>query len=196
MGPAEVREHCAVDGAGKSLLRAAMQAHQSGSADERAGVPSHIEAGAHDRRPGREPPHRGPARRRGDPVPATADALILPRARCAIDECLERRQRMSTSISIHDIDDETAARQGTMAVRAILLDTNAYAAFKRSSPDAIEIIRRAPVIVANPIVLGIVGLMALPLVVTLLCGLRHLAPVRAVSEPAPVARASGVPARS
>jgi len=26
-----------------------------------------------------------------------------------MDECLERRQKMSTSISIHDIDDETAA---------------------------------------------------------------------------------------
>jgi hypothetical protein len=38
MRPAEVHEHCVVDGAGKSLLRAAMQAHQSGSADERAGV--------------------------------------------------------------------------------------------------------------------------------------------------------------
>jgi magnesium chelatase family protein len=31
MGPTEVREHCVVDAAGKSLLRAAMQAHQSGS---------------------------------------------------------------------------------------------------------------------------------------------------------------------
>lgn len=41
-----------------------------------------------------------------------------------------------------------------MAVRDILLDTNAYSAFKRNSPDAIEIIKHAPVIGINSIVLG------------------------------------------
>ncbi len=38
MGPAEVREHCVVNYAGKWLLRVAMQARPAGSADERAGV--------------------------------------------------------------------------------------------------------------------------------------------------------------
>jgi predicted nucleic acid-binding protein len=41
-----------------------------------------------------------------------------------------------------------------MAVREILLDTNAYSAFKRNAPDAVEIIRHAPVIGINSIVLG------------------------------------------
>jgi tRNA(fMet)-specific endonuclease VapC len=41
-----------------------------------------------------------------------------------------------------------------VAVRDILLDTNAYSAFKRNVPDAIEIIRYAPVIGINSIVLG------------------------------------------
>ena len=41
-----------------------------------------------------------------------------------------------------------------MAVREILLDTNAYSAFKRNVPDAIEIIRHAPVIGINSIVCG------------------------------------------
>lgn len=41
-----------------------------------------------------------------------------------------------------------------MAVREILLDTNAYAAFKRNVPDAVEIIRHAPLIGINSIVLG------------------------------------------
>ena len=41
-----------------------------------------------------------------------------------------------------------------MAVRNILLDTNAYAAFKRDVPDAVEIIRHAPSIIINSIVLG------------------------------------------
>ena len=41
-----------------------------------------------------------------------------------------------------------------MAVRQILLDTNAYAAFKRNLPEAVELIRRAPLIGINTIVLG------------------------------------------
>ena len=39
-------------------------------------------------------------------------------------------------------------------MRSILLDTNAYAAFKRGEPQAIEIIRHAHVIGINSIVLG------------------------------------------
>jgi hypothetical protein len=39
-------------------------------------------------------------------------------------------------------------------VRAILLDTNAYAAFKRGLPDAVEVIAHAPRIGINSIVLG------------------------------------------
>jgi hypothetical protein len=50
MGPAEVRVYCEVDSAGKSLLRAAMQAPRlRGLAYERAGLPSHLETGANDR---------------------------------------------------------------------------------------------------------------------------------------------------
>ena len=41
-----------------------------------------------------------------------------------------------------------------MAVREILLDTNAYTAFKRNVPEAVEIIRHAPIISINSIVLG------------------------------------------
>jgi tRNA(fMet)-specific endonuclease VapC len=41
-----------------------------------------------------------------------------------------------------------------VAVREILLDTNAYSAFKRNVPDAIEIIRHVPVIGINSIVVG------------------------------------------
>ena len=41
-----------------------------------------------------------------------------------------------------------------MAIREVLLDTNAYVAFKRDLPDAIEIIRHAPLIGLNSIVLG------------------------------------------
>lgn len=41
-----------------------------------------------------------------------------------------------------------------MAVRNILLDTNAYSAFKRNVPDAVEIIRHTPLIGMSSIVLG------------------------------------------
>jgi predicted nucleic acid-binding protein len=41
-----------------------------------------------------------------------------------------------------------------VAVRQIVLDTNAYAAFKRNLPEAVEVIRRAPLIGINTIVLG------------------------------------------
>jgi tRNA(fMet)-specific endonuclease VapC len=41
-----------------------------------------------------------------------------------------------------------------VAVRQILLDTNAYAAFKRNLPEAVELIRRAPLVGINTIVLG------------------------------------------
>ena len=41
-----------------------------------------------------------------------------------------------------------------MAIRDILLDTNAYAAFKRNAPEAVEIIRHAPLIAINSVVLG------------------------------------------
>ncbi len=41
-----------------------------------------------------------------------------------------------------------------MAIRPILLDTNAYAAFKRNVPEAIEILQHAPLIYLNSIVLG------------------------------------------
>jgi tRNA(fMet)-specific endonuclease VapC len=39
-------------------------------------------------------------------------------------------------------------------VKSILLDTNAYAAFKQGDPDAISILQRAPAIALNTIVLG------------------------------------------
>jgi predicted nucleic acid-binding protein len=41
-----------------------------------------------------------------------------------------------------------------VAVRDILLDTNAYAAFKRGMPDAVHVIAPAPRIGINSIVLG------------------------------------------
>ena len=41
-----------------------------------------------------------------------------------------------------------------MAIREILIDTNAYAAFKRNASEAVEVIRRVPLIVVNSIVLG------------------------------------------
>lgn len=41
-----------------------------------------------------------------------------------------------------------------MAVREILLDTNAYAAFKRNAAEAVEIIRHAPLIYLSSVVLG------------------------------------------
>jgi tRNA(fMet)-specific endonuclease VapC len=41
-----------------------------------------------------------------------------------------------------------------MAVKGIVLDTNAYAAFKRGSPEAVEIIRHVPLIAVSSIVLG------------------------------------------
>jgi len=41
-----------------------------------------------------------------------------------------------------------------MAIRGILLDTNAYAAFKRGSPEAVDILRHVPLIGLNSVVLG------------------------------------------
>ena len=41
-----------------------------------------------------------------------------------------------------------------MAVRDVLLDTNAYAAFKRGMPDAVEVIAHTPRIGINSVVLG------------------------------------------
>lgn len=41
-----------------------------------------------------------------------------------------------------------------MAVRAILLDTNAYTAFKQNAPEALEIIQQAPLIGISSIILG------------------------------------------
>ncbi len=41
-----------------------------------------------------------------------------------------------------------------MAVKDILLDTNAYAAFKRDRAEALNIVRRAPRIALNSVVLG------------------------------------------
>jgi predicted nucleic acid-binding protein len=41
-----------------------------------------------------------------------------------------------------------------MAMREILLDTNAYAAFKRGVPEVIEVIRHASLIGINSVVLG------------------------------------------
>lgn len=41
-----------------------------------------------------------------------------------------------------------------MAVRAILVDTNAYTAFKRNVPEALEIIQQVPLISINSIILG------------------------------------------
>ena len=41
-----------------------------------------------------------------------------------------------------------------MAVRDVLLDTNAYIAFKRGTPDAVEVLTHVPRIGINSIVLG------------------------------------------
>ncbi|MGH9916880.1 MAG: type II toxin-antitoxin system VapC family toxin [Pyrinomonadaceae bacterium] len=41
-----------------------------------------------------------------------------------------------------------------MAARQVLIDTNAYAAFKRNVPDAVEIIKHVPFLCINSIVLG------------------------------------------
>jgi predicted nucleic acid-binding protein len=41
-----------------------------------------------------------------------------------------------------------------MAIRDILLDTNAYVAFKRGVPKVVEVIRHAPLIGMNSVVLG------------------------------------------
>jgi tRNA(fMet)-specific endonuclease VapC len=41
-----------------------------------------------------------------------------------------------------------------MAMRDILLDTNAYVAFKRGVPEATEVVRHAPLIGINSVVLG------------------------------------------
>jgi tRNA(fMet)-specific endonuclease VapC len=41
-----------------------------------------------------------------------------------------------------------------VAVRDVLLDTNAYAAFKRGMPDAVEVIAHTPRIGINSVVLG------------------------------------------
>jgi tRNA(fMet)-specific endonuclease VapC len=41
-----------------------------------------------------------------------------------------------------------------VAVRGILLDTNAYAAFKRNTAEAVEALRHAPLIHLNSVVLG------------------------------------------
>lgn len=39
-------------------------------------------------------------------------------------------------------------------MRAVLIDTNAYAAFKRGEPAAVEIVQRAPQLAFNSVVLG------------------------------------------
>lgn len=41
-----------------------------------------------------------------------------------------------------------------MEIKAILLDTNAYTAFKRNVSDAVEVIKNAPLIGVNSIILG------------------------------------------
>jgi predicted nucleic acid-binding protein len=41
-----------------------------------------------------------------------------------------------------------------MAVTSILLDTNAYVAFKQGQPDAVDIVQRAPRLALNSTVLG------------------------------------------
>ena len=41
-----------------------------------------------------------------------------------------------------------------MAVRDVLLDTNAYVAFKRGTPDAVDVLTHVPRIGINSIVLG------------------------------------------
>lgn len=41
-----------------------------------------------------------------------------------------------------------------MEITSILIDTNAYAEFKKGNPDAIEIIRKSGNIIFSPIVIG------------------------------------------
>lgn len=41
-----------------------------------------------------------------------------------------------------------------MALRPILIDTNAYATFKNGLPEAITILQQAPLVGLNPIVIG------------------------------------------
>jgi tRNA(fMet)-specific endonuclease VapC len=41
-----------------------------------------------------------------------------------------------------------------LALRGVLLDTNAYSAFKRGRPEALEIVRRAPALCFNSVILG------------------------------------------
>jgi predicted nucleic acid-binding protein len=41
-----------------------------------------------------------------------------------------------------------------LALRGILLDSNAYSAFKRGQPEALEIIRHAPALCLNSVVMG------------------------------------------
>ena len=41
-----------------------------------------------------------------------------------------------------------------MAINPVILDTNSYSAFKKGQIDAVEIIRRVPAIIINPITLG------------------------------------------
>jgi len=72
MGPAEVRDFCQVDPAGKSLLKAAMQQLQMSAPSG----PPHPEAGADDLRPGRGREDPDGASGRGDPVPAEEAGLI------------------------------------------------------------------------------------------------------------------------
>jgi hypothetical protein len=67
IGPTQVRDHCPVDETGRQLLGAAMQRLRPGDEPERAGVSPRAEAGADDRRPGRERRHPAGAHRRGDP---------------------------------------------------------------------------------------------------------------------------------
>jgi len=41
-----------------------------------------------------------------------------------------------------------------MEIKAVVIDVNAYTAFKLGKPGAIEIIKRIPLIVINPVILG------------------------------------------
>ncbi|HWM93463.1 MAG TPA: hypothetical protein VN493_22065 [Thermoanaerobaculia bacterium] len=41
-----------------------------------------------------------------------------------------------------------------MALKGVLLDTNAYAAFREGVPEAVEIIRHAPFVGLNSVILG------------------------------------------
>jgi hypothetical protein len=79
MGPAEVRDYCPVDDAGKSLLRAAMQQlHMSARAyDGLLTSPLHSEAGTHHRRLGGQRPDPDGAPGRGDTVSASPTAVSI-----------------------------------------------------------------------------------------------------------------------